>query len=266
VRALEDAARLVGKIANPIKRDLIVGTLATAMDVDVGVVRAALGRAGNPAQGHRSPGPSNAPGPSGAAGPRGPGGSPRAPAPHPNAPSPQQEAATSATGGPVAPPPTEELELITLLADHPALIATAEADKAFWLLTDARLRDMYSRAREGQSFLELAPVQLPPPLAKHVLSGKYADAKDPASSLAAMTRNLEARKVGVGLANLKNSLVDARRRGDHDLARMLALRAVAERRGDRELADRLAEEVHAGSRTENQGPSDPETSNRKQVE
>jgi DNA primase len=268
-RALEDAARLVGKIANPIKRDLIVGTLATAMDVDVGVVRAALARAGNapPPQGHRSSAGSSGPGSSAPAGHPGPGaGAARAPAPHPNAPSPQREAGTSATSGTVAPPPTEELELIALLADQPALIATAEADKAFWLLTDARLRDMYSRAREGQSFLELAPVQLPPPLAKHVLSGKYAHAKDPASSLAAMTRNLEARKVGVGLANLKNSLVDARRRGDHDLARMLALRAVAERKGDRELADRLAEEVHAGSRTENRGPSDPETSNRKQVE
>jgi DNA primase len=274
-RALEDAARLVGKIANPIKRDLIVGTLATAMDVDVAVVRAALARAGNPhhAQGHRfaaagSSGPaSGSSGFSGSAGPPGPGtGTARAPTTHPNAPSPQREAGTAATGGTVAPPPTEELELIALLADQPALIATAEADKAFWLLTDARLRDMYSRAREGQSFLELAPLQLPPPLAKHVLSGKYANAKDPASSLAAMTRNLEARKAGVGLVNLKNSLVDARRRGDHDLARMLALQAVAERNGDRELADRLAEEVHAGSRTENRGPSDPETSNRKQVE
>jgi DNA primase len=255
-RALEDAARLIAKIANPIKRDLIVGTLATAMDADVGVVRAALARAGNPhhAPGHRPPG---APG---SAGPPGPGSGPaQTPAPHPNAPSLQQEAATSATGRPVAPPPTEELELIALLADHPALIATAEADKAFWLLTDARLRDMYSRAREGQSFLELAPVQLPPPLAKHVLSGKYTHAKDPASSLAAMTHNLEARKAGVGLVNLKNSLADARRRGDHDLARMLALRAVAERTGDRELATRLAEELHAGSRTANRGPSDPET-------
>ena len=275
-RALEDAARVFGKIANPIKRDLIVGTLATAMDVDEKLVRAAMARAASPNQtpGHRPagyPGPAR-PGPAGPAnqaggGPPGPGaGAARPPAPHPNAPSPQREAATSATGGPVAPPPTEELELIALLADQPALIATAEADKAFWLLTDARLRDMYSRAREGQSFLELAPVQLPPPLAQHVLSGKYAHAKDPASSLAAMTHNLEARKAGVGLVNLKNSLVDARRRGDHDLARMLALRAVAERRGDRELAARLAEEVHAGSQTENCGPSDPETSNRKQVE
>jgi len=251
-RALEDAARLFGKIANPIKRDLITGTLATAMNVDVGVVRAAMARGGNPNHGqdHRPhTGPSS--GPSG----------------HPNAPSPQREAAAAATAAAVAPPPTEELELIALLADQPALIATAEADKAFWLLTDERLRDMYSRARGGQSFLELAPVQLPPPLAKHVLSGKYALAKDPASSLSAMTRNLEARKAGVGLNNLKQSLADARRRGDHDLARTLAQQAVAERRGDRELADRLAQELHAaGPGTEHRGPSDPETSNRKQVE
>src|SRR5262245_13815564 len=43
-RALEDAARLVAKIANPIKRDLIVGTLASGLQVDVGVVRNALAR------------------------------------------------------------------------------------------------------------------------------------------------------------------------------------------------------------------------------
>src|SRR5215510_13671396 len=54
-RALEDAARLIGKIANPIKRDLIVGTLATAMDVDLGVVRNAVARATTP--GGRAPAP-----------------------------------------------------------------------------------------------------------------------------------------------------------------------------------------------------------------
>nr|MBA3821014.1 DNA primase [Deltaproteobacteria bacterium] len=43
-RALEDAARLVAKVASPMKRDLIVATLATAMDVDVGVVRNAVAR------------------------------------------------------------------------------------------------------------------------------------------------------------------------------------------------------------------------------
>ena len=161
----------------------------------------------------------------------------------------------------------DEVELIALLADHPVLIATAEADKAFWLLTDGRLRDMYSAARAGQSFLELAPVQLPPPTAKHVLSGKYALAKDPPSSLAAMTRNLEARKEGVDLVDLKKSLADAKRRGDHDLARELAQRAVAERRGNHELAARLADDRKAGSKTEKSASLvDPETSNRKQVE
>ena len=159
----------------------------------------------------------------------------------------------------------EELELITLLADHPMLIATAEADKAFWLLTDGRLRDMYSAARDGRSFLELAPVRLPPTTAKHVLSGKYALTKDPSSSLAAMTRNLEARKLGVGLVELKNRLADAKRRGDHDLARLLAQQAVAERRGDREISTSFADGLKAGS-TENVVPFEPEISNRKRVE
>jgi DNA primase len=272
-RALEDASRLVAKIANPIKRDLIVGTLAAGLQVDVAVVRNALTRAASPSAGH----------------PHGPNAGSRAPqggqagqagyGAHPNAPSSLREDAAPATDASVAPPPMEELELVALLADHPALIATAEADKAFWLLTDGRLRDMYSAARDGRSFLELAPVRLPPNTAKHVLSGKYALAKDPPSSLAAMTRNLEARKLGVGLTELKNLLADAKRRGDQDLARRLAQRAVAERRGDHELATQLAEqsELPRQSRADQDDEREREalarqerealeTSNRKQVE
>jgi DNA primase len=252
-RALEDAARLVGKIANPIKHDLIVGTLATAMDVDIGVVRHALARKGS-AAGSRPPAESHPNAPSWAAPPTQLG---QPGAPH----------AAPATPKPVAPPSMEELELVALLADHPALIATAEADKAFWLLTDDRLRAMYSAARDGRSLLELAPVRLPPTTAKHVLSGKYTSARDPSASLAAMTRNLEARKAGVELVELKKDLADARRRGDHDRARELAQRAVAERRGDRELVPSLVDERKPGSRVESTGsPSDPEMSNRKQVE
>ena len=236
-RALEDAARLIGKIANPIKRDLIVGTLATAMEVDVGVVRAALTRGGTP---HHAPS--------------------HRPVQHPNAPSPQREHATAATPVQVAPPPTEELELIAVLADHPVLIATAEADKAFCLLTDGRLRAMYSAARGGQSFLELAPVQLPPPTAKHVLSGKYASAKDPASSLAELTRNLELRNEQVARMDLIKRLAEAKRRGDHDLARELTQKNLAQRTGIGDRASRLADDLHAGPRTESSGPpADPET-------
>jgi hypothetical protein len=120
---------------------------------------------------------------------------------------------------------------------------------------------MYSRARGGQSFLELAPVELPPSLAKQVLSGKYASAKDPTASLAEATHNLEVRKQRLARFELTRHLANARRRGDHDLARQLA-----QRTSTPELANRLAQELPTGSRTDNCGPSDPETSNRKQVE
>src|SRR5262249_14278480 len=180
------------------------------------------------------------------------GGAQERPEPHPNAQTPQAHNAAPATQDSVAPPPMEELELITLLADHPALIATAEADKAFWLLTDARLRDMYSAARDGQSFLELAPAQLSPPTAQLVLSGKYAS-NDPSSSpplLAEVTRNLEVRDANANRMKMAKVFADARRRGDHDLARQLAQENVAQRTGNRELATALAEQRKAGSRTE----------------
>lgn len=269
-RALEDAARLVGKIANPIKHDLIVGTLATAMDVDIGVVRHALARSRG--AGSRPSAEAHPNAPPHAASPGYPGASSASGAPShassfaSSGAQPGVPPAAPATTRPVAPPPMEELELISLLADHPALIATAEADKAFWLLTDDRLRAMYSAARDGHSLLELAPVRLPPTTAQHVLSGKYTSASNPSSSLSAMTRNLEARKAGVELVELKKGLADARRRGDHTLARELAQRAVAERRGDREPVPRPAEDRNPGSRTDMGSLADPEMSNRKQVE
>jgi hypothetical protein len=135
------------------------------------------------------------------------------------------------------------VELITLFADHPSLIASTEADKAFWLLTDARLRDIYTAARAGQSVLELAHVQLPPPTARQVLSGKYSGAKDPVATLAAMTRDLELRRTLRDQADLRKKLVDEQRRGDRDAARQLARIAEAEAKGDRELAARLASEI-----------------------
>jgi hypothetical protein len=197
--------RLIAKIASPTKRDLIIGTLATGLEVEIGVVRNALARGVGSHQGQGQAQPHR-------------GGS-------------QPDDVAPATPKLVAPPPIDEVEVIALLADHPVLIATVEADKAFWLLTDARLRAMYSAARDGQSLLELAPAQLPSPTAKHVLSGKYASAKDPSSSLAAMMRNLESRKLETDRIELKKSLADARRRGDHDLARQLAQRAEAAGRG-----------------------------------
>lgn len=213
-RALGDAAQLATKIQEPNKLNLVVDTLAKALDIDPQIVRAAVARAAGKAPAEPSRGS------------------------HPNAP-----AAAVAAAKPSQAPPIDEVELISLLADHPTLIASPEADKAFWLLTDERLRAIYTAARAGQSFLELAPVQLPPPTAQLVLSGKYADAKDPRGQLVAMLRDLELRKAMFGHAELKKSIVEAGRRGDRDLARLLAQLAEAQRKGDRELALRLADEI-----------------------
>jgi hypothetical protein len=135
--------------------------------------------------------------------------------------------------------PIEELEVLALLADHPTLIATGEADKAFWLLTDPRLRDMYSAARDGRSLLELAPVQLSKASAQHLMSGKYAEAKDPRAELIKMTANLGHRANALSTAQLGKTLVDANRRGDRERALLLAQLAVAERRGDQAEVARI---------------------------
>ncbi len=220
-RALEDAARLVAKVASPIKRDLIIDTLAKALGVELAVVRNAVARGSYAASRNDGPRPTAA---------------------HPNAPA---DDGSPGSGAPIstAPPPPEELELVMLVADHPKLIASAEADKAFWLLTDARLQAMYREARAGQSFLELAPVHLPANTARLVLSGKYSEAKDPLVQLAKMASNLELRST-MGVRNdMRQRMVDAQRRGDRDGARLLAQLAEAERKGDRELAQRLTEEM-----------------------
>jgi len=205
-RALHDAARIVGKVTDPTKRKLIVGTLASSLEVPVDLAWEAM----------RSGGPR---------------------------PAPAAELRAVPNEPALPDPPAEEVELLGLFADHPHLIASPEADKAFWLLTDARLRDIYTAARDGQAVLELVPVRLPPPIAKLVLSGKYADAKDAAAMLAGMTRDLEARKASIERAELKKAMLDAQRRGDRELARLLALLAEAQRKGDRELAQRLSDEI-----------------------
>jgi DNA primase len=251
-RALEDAARLAIHIENPIKRDLVIDTTAKALEIDTSVVRAAVSRAA----GMRAS--------SGGAGraashPNAPGGHPNAPEGYPNAPGARSgDGDPRAAGGPEAqhvkaagnagktpgPPPIAEIELISLLADHPSLIATAEADKAFWLLTDPRLRAMYHAARAGQSFLESAPVQLPPPSAKQVLSGKYSESKDPRAQLLAMIAALSQKQTMLAQQGLQKSLAEAKRGGgDPELVRLQALLAVAQAKGDRELVEQLTEKI-----------------------
>lgn len=228
-RALDEAGRVIAKVANQVQRDLILHTLATALGVDVAVVRNAVGRA---SQGGAYPG-----------GSRGPGGSSHASSQHPSAPDDRGRTDPAPRPVPEHKVPIEELELVTLLADHPSLIATVEADKAFWLLTDTRLRDMYSAAREGRSLHELAPVQLPKSSAEQVLSGKYAETKDPRAELIKMTSNLSHRAATVGRNELEKSFIEADRSGNRDRARLLMQLAIAERKGDHEAAARIKDSL-----------------------
>jgi DNA primase len=219
--ALDDAARFIAKVENPTKRDLILGTLATAMQVDPGVVRKVLARAigdrSNPGrqqsrddreQKHdRNQGHPNAP--------------------HPNAPNNLEsdrnfENSQKAPAPPLKPAPEHELQLIALLADHPELIASPEADKAFSLLTDAGVRDMYSAARGGTALTDLAPRMLPEKAAQLVLSAKYATTENPKAQLAIMLNNLQISQTKAGLAQLQIRMAEAQRRGDRELARQLA--------------------------------------------
>ena len=230
-RALEDAARLTARIQNPLKRDLVIDTLAKALEIDPGVVRAAVQRAsGRSAQGSY---------PQGSQGSQGYRS-------HPNEPQTPQNA------GPVVPaktiaPPSEELEIIQLLTDHPTLIASTEADKAYWLLTDDTLRAMYhaARAAEGnQSFHVLAPLHLPSSIAERVMSGKYSEHKDPRAALAEMVGLLETRKKMVEQLNLQKKLAAAKRgTSNPELTRLEAQLGVARRIGNHELVDRLEAEI-----------------------
>ncbi len=212
-QALAEAAPLVGKVANPTKRDLIIGTLAAAMGVEVGVVVRAMRRQSATSPRARGTQPPHAP-------------HDRTQQPHPHAPSSADASPAQAT----TPPPRDELALLAILADHPDLMQTAEEHDVFSLLTDARLRDMYSAARQGRPLLSAAPDDVSPYVAKHVLDGSYASVIDPAHCLLEAARNLRETRQKLQLAELQRKAVDAKRRGDVVLERQLVREILTTRR------------------------------------
>jgi DNA primase len=200
-RALEAAAAIAAKVATPVKRDLITDTLAKGLGVELGVVRNAIARAA----GHPSAGRHDV----------------RSQRPEPPPTS-------------LPDPPAQEVELFALFTDHPSLMTTAEADRAFSLLTDTRLRAMYSAAQAGQSVLELAPVLLQQTTAKTVLSGKYVKTANPAVELKRMVAGLEMRSLSVQVTQVRKELAELQRAGNQDPARQQQLQ---------ERADKLAHDI-----------------------
>ena len=99
----------------------------------------------------------------------------------------ENKAKTPPFSGPGA-PPARELDALAILADHPSLLEAAEELNLLSLLTDPRLRDMYSAARTGRSLLEALPED--PQIAQKVLSGAYADIEKPQKTLREIISNL----------------------------------------------------------------------------
>ena len=89
---------------------------------------------------------------------------------------------------------------------------------------------MYSAARTGRPFVELAPLCLPTASAELVLSAKYAAETDPSRRLDQMAAHLRRRGERVGLAQLKQRLAEAQRHGDRELARRLVSEIVTTRK------------------------------------
>jgi DNA primase len=183
---LDHVAKLAQRVAEPLKRDVIAGTLAIALDLDQGVVRNAMSH----------------------------GSGSRSAPPQPAAPAPVTPVSTT-------PPPDHEIDVLALLVDHPSLLATADANGLFSLLTDGRLRDMYSAALRGGALVEQAPVYLPPAATRTFLEGRYANAADPQRTLLEMIAGLRAAQHQRRSDELLGMILEAKRRGDQHQARLL---------------------------------------------
>ena len=183
--ALAEAASVLGSVANRTKRDLLIGTLASALGIDEALARRSLRDA------HRRTQP--------------------------------QSNQTVTAEIPVpddGPAPREELEIISILADHPELLEVAEQNGVFSLLTDGRLRDMYSAARQENTLFS-ATETLSPHIAKHVLQGAYANVDDPSHCLTEAVNVLRRSRQRLELEQLQKQANAARRRGDEGTERQL---------------------------------------------
>ncbi len=127
---------------------------------------------------------------------------------------------TGTTGVPEKDPPRHELDILAILADHPSLVQEAKALDVFSLLTDSRVRDMYSAACEGQPILHESN-NLSPSMARSMLGGKYATLESPTNTLQSMVATLTRAKQMQRLPELQREAQLARRRGDVERERTL---------------------------------------------
>jgi DNA primase len=120
-------------------------------------------------------------------------------------------------------PPTEEMDLLAYLAEFPDLYPIAEELDVLSLLTDSRLRDMYSAASGGRSIWSSTP-EISPEIAAHVLSGAKRAVANPERALRESAGNLKTRRDKEARHRLLRQLEQAERRRDDELTRELHAR------------------------------------------
>ncbi len=120
-------------------------------------------------------------------------------------------------------PLTEEMDLVAYLAEFPDLMPVAEELDVLSLLTDTRLRDMYSAASGGRPIWSAVP-EISPEIASHVLSGAKRAAAHPERALRDAVAGLRKRREKETRQRLLRQLEQAERRRDDDLTRELHAR------------------------------------------
>jgi DNA primase len=208
--ALREAAPLILSVADSIKQQILVDQVSLALQVDARIVRRALADQQQRAlaEGERSQ---------------------KDPKRLPDAP-PER----SGRPAPTSPPPAAELSILALLADHPSLMAEAEKIGVNSVLTDVRLRDMYSAAQQGRDLLEATPLELRDLVVRKVLGGEFRDVPNPQKTLQNAVAELARGRLDAEVREVRQRILDAERRGDeslaHDLVRKLqALKEAAKR-------------------------------------
>jgi DNA primase len=194
--AMAEAADLLKTVPVATKRDLWIGQFAAALQLEIGVVRQGLRRALEGRPGER----------------RGAEGS---------GPTTQPTEIASAPARPLPPPPTDELRTIGLLVDHPNLLGLAEALDLRSVLTDPRLRDMYSAAREGQPHWWSVPAA-DSAMTERLLAGDYAKVANPEQTLEGSIKKLRRARNDERAVVLQREMEAAQRRGETELASRLS--------------------------------------------
>ncbi len=197
-RTLHEAAQVFKNIKDETQRDFAIGTFATALGVDEATLRRGLRRAfqkqrskSSEAQGVRDQSNLSPPTP------------------------------------PQKPPPKLQLDIICILAEFPELLSAADEGDVFSYLTDMRLQNMYTAARDGQPMLSATGDAN---IAKALLSGAFANVANPKHCFEEAFDTLRNVHLKEKLAGLQVQAEEAGRRGDADLERELIREIMATRK------------------------------------